>query len=546
MRTFCGRPDNRQEKRDPEQTEAWILGSGISALASAFYLVVNAKVPPGQVHILDSHTSLLDAIHQRGDPVRGYDQFAGCLPVPVGPPLEKLLASIPSTWGQGKSVLDEIRSQSAIRTALSHSHRASFMVQRGGKLRTVPTASLNLSFRHRIQLLCFLLKSERQLRRNAIKDYFDASFFHSIFWAVWSAQFCFQPWHSALELKRSLLQYFHDHRSLSLLTCLDITGYYQHESIFLPIFLYLRSIHVDYQFNTKVENIVTHSDDRQQQSITRLEIVQNGNHLAKNLGRDDIILMTVGSSVSESIAGTNDHPPVWNLLELGEPLDENWSLWLALRNSDARFGDPYQFCTRESESLLESFTITTGDAIFFQHLWSLSDHQSEAGIFISLQESQWRMNICVPMQPVFSDQPPSVRVIWGFATLPARKGDYVKKPMLQCSGQEILAEMLWQLNIRRPPDRQSTVTIPRLMPRMSASLLARAQNDRPEILPRGTCDIGLVGQFVEIPHISSVDVSYSVRSAEIAVSRLMGVEVGQGLSCRLSFSALFLGSFLCF
>jgi oleate hydratase len=188
MRTFFAQPDNRLEKREPERTEAWILGSGVSALASAFYLIVHAKVPPGQVHILDSHASLGEAIHQKGDPSSGYDQFAGCLPVPVGAPLEKLLASIPSTWTQGKSVLDEIQSESANRKTLTYGQKASLAVQRGGKLQAVPKTSLNLSFRFRMKLLNFLLKSEPHLGRNQINDHFDASFFHSVFWAVWSAQ----------------------------------------------------------------------------------------------------------------------------------------------------------------------------------------------------------------------------------------------------------------------------------------------------------------------------------------------------------------------
>lgn len=319
---------------------------------------------------------------------------------------------------------------------------------------------------------------------------------------------------------------------------MDITGYYQHESIFLPIFRYLQSINVDYRFNAKVKDLVISANDHQQ-SIEKLQIMQNGYYLSKNLGKNDIVIVTLGSSVSESTTGTNDHQPIWHRTELAEPLDENWSLWLALGDNHSKFGDPYSFCSRESESIVESFTITTGDADFFSCLWSLSDHPSEAGAFISLQESRWGMNVCAPMQPVFSDQPQNVHIIWGFATSPARKGNYVEKPMIRCSGKEIMAEMLRHLNLQHLPNLQNTVTIPRIMPRMTASLLSRAPNERPGIIPRDTGNIGLVGQFVAIPQVSSVDVSYGVRTAEMAVSRLMGLGIEQGPSCKLPVSAIF-------
>lgn len=85
-----------ENERSPEETEAWILGSGTSSLASALYLIKNGRVPANNVHILDSHGSVGQILHQVGNPSSGYDQFAGCLHVPIGAPLKELLDSIPS------------------------------------------------------------------------------------------------------------------------------------------------------------------------------------------------------------------------------------------------------------------------------------------------------------------------------------------------------------------------------------------------------------------------------------------------------------------
>jgi oleate hydratase len=188
MPKACGQLKDNLESRKPEDTEAWILGSGIAALAAALYLIVDAKVPPCQVHVLDSHTSLGQALHQRGDPSNGYDQFAGCLPIPAGAPLNDLLALIPSTSTRGKSVLDDIQSGLAARNTI-HGNKVPFIVQKRGELLTIPTTSLNLNIKLRMRLLSFMLRNESRLGRKQIKDIFDESFFQSAFWAVWSAQY---------------------------------------------------------------------------------------------------------------------------------------------------------------------------------------------------------------------------------------------------------------------------------------------------------------------------------------------------------------------
>lgn len=184
---------NRKErqtpnKRSPETTEAWILGTGTASLAAAFYLVQHAKIPASKVHVLDSHVSIEHALHHKGDFVNGYDQFAGCLPVPIGTPLKELLSSIPSVRGERQTVLDDIQNAERVRASLTHEHGTRFVVQENGTPRNIPTKSLNLSSKQRLQLIWFMLKREERLERNQIQDCLPNSFFHSSFWVVWSAQ----------------------------------------------------------------------------------------------------------------------------------------------------------------------------------------------------------------------------------------------------------------------------------------------------------------------------------------------------------------------
>jgi oleate hydratase len=332
-------------------------------------------------------------------------------------------------------------------------------------------------------------------------------------------RFGFQPRHSAIEFRRGLRQYFSDFQTVALLSGHEITRHYHHETIFLPIYFYLRSLGVDFRFNTTVSQIVT-TPNGCSQTISRLDIVQEGYHIHQDIRAQDIVLATLGSTVSGCAIGTNEYPPALQSMEPAEELDENWSIWLELGSKHAKFGNPYNFCTRRSQSTLVSFTITTEDLAFFQHVSRLSCLSPVAGTFV-LEESQWKINLCIPRQGFVQGQPVNVRILWGYALAPGTKGDFVDKPMLYCSGAEILSEILSHLDYSSELLVQRTVVIPRIIPRMTSFFISRYFNDCPQVLPPNTTNIGLVGQFVELPYHSCVDLSYGVLAAKIAVFSLM-------------------------
>ncbi|CAG8086350.1 unnamed protein product [Penicillium nalgiovense] len=515
----------RYNQRSPEATEAWILGSGTASLASAVYLITRAKLRPSAVHILDEHPSLQETVHRPGSAHAGYDQFASCLPVPIGSGLKELLDTIPSAVAEGQSFLDDIQ-QEEKQLAIDRKGRTCFITRKDGCFKHLPTESLTLCWNHRINLIRLLMKREKTLQGKEIRNFFRKTFFESTFWIIWSIQFGFQPWHSAAEFRRAIRQYLSDFHSLSISSCLDITGYYQHESIFLPIYFFLQSQGVDFQFGTKVRNVET-TLKQNQYTITQLALSQHGLDFKKTLGPSDIILATLGSTVSGCAVGTNDHPPACHSIEAGDHLDANWSLWLEAGNKYQDLGNPYTFCTRKSESILESFTVTTKDIEFFDYLESLTQCTSQAGAIILMKNSSWGLSICLPVQPVFPQQPQDVRVLWGFALFPENEGDHVKKNMLFCSGAQVLSEILYHLDLPREMALevlQRSITIPRAMPRMSSALLTRSLEDRAYITPKTISNLGLVGPFVETPWRTCVDVSYGVHAARIAVSRLMNLE----------------------
>ena len=289
------------------------------------------------------------------------------------------------------------------------------------------------------------------------------------------------------------------------------------------MYFFLQNCGVDIRFGTEIKNIEIAAHNNQQ-IVTGFHLIHDEVESQRRLKKGDIVIVNLGSTNSGSAVGTNDIPPVWQTLNVDDMLDQSWSAWLDLGNKHREFGDPYNFCTRQSESMLESFTITTGNIEFFDKLRECARCTSDAGAFIFLEDSSWKLNLCVPSQPVFPEQPPNVRVLWGLANSPECEGNYVNKSMLRCPGTEIMDELLGHLNFHNQASISRTISIPRAMPRMRAMLLTRAPSDRPQILPHAFSNVGLIGHFVEIPRNTCVDVSYGIRTAQIAVSGLMGLQ----------------------
>lgn len=148
------------------------------------------------------------------------------------------------------------------------------------------------------------------------------------------------------------------------------------------------------------------------------------------------------------MTGTNTTSPDLDLMEIKRDLDENWLLWLELCTKHPKFGNAYNFCTRMLESRLEAFTVTLKSPEFFNQFITLTGDQPGAAAFVTLKDSSWLLSVSLPQQPLFQDQPPDVHAFWGSAMHPQKEGDFIKKPMVNCSGSEVMTELLHHLRFR--------------------------------------------------------------------------------------------------
>ena len=104
------------------------------------------------------------------------------------------------------------------------------------------------------------------------------------------------------------------------------------------------------------------------------------------------------------------------------------------------FGDPDVFFGHSEDSRWVTFTVTASDPTFFHRLEAFTGNQTGRGGLISFTELNWRLTIVTFHQPEFVAQPGNVQLWWGYGLYPDKPGNRVKKPMTQCSGEDILRE----------------------------------------------------------------------------------------------------------
>ena len=111
-----------------------------------------------------------------------------------------------------------------------------------------------------------------------------------------------------------------------------------------------------------------------------------------------------------------------------------------------------------------------------------------------------------------------------------RPGDYVTKPMQDCTGEEITKEWLYHLGV--PVDQIDGLAatgakcVPVMMPYVTSFFMPRHAGDRPAVVPEGAVNFGFIGQFAETGRDTIFTTEYSVRTGMESVYELFGVERG--------------------
>jgi oleate hydratase len=166
------------------------------------------------------------------------------------------------------------------------------------------------------------------------------------------------------------------------------------------------------------------------------------------------------------------------------------------------------------------------DPTFFELMEKFTGNVAGTGGLVTFTDSNGLMSVVLAAQPHFIGQPDNIKVCWGYGLFVDQIGNFVKKKMSDCSGEEILTELLSHLRCETHKKLilKTANCIPCMMPYITSQFMPRVKGDRPPVKPPGTTNLGFIGQCCEIPDDVVFTVAYSVRSAQTAVIALLGLD----------------------
>lgn len=492
---------------------SYLIGGGIGSLAAAAFMIRDGGLPGENISVLDAGPLMGGSLDGAGNPESGYLLRGGrMLTTDNYECTWDLYKTIPSLTGKGKSVFDET-------VEFNKAHKAHSMARLVDRRRAkVAVSSMGFSMQDRVELLKLSNADEDALGASRITDWLSPGFFETEFWYMWVTTFAFQPWHSAVELKRYLHRFMLEFSRIETLAGVKRTIYNQYDSLVLPLQTWLEAQGVRFVAGCKVIDLA-HKTDGGKFTVTGIECLHREARQLIAVNDGDLVFFQNGSMTDASSLGSmTSAPPRLTKADSG-----GWALWEKLAEGRPEFGNPSAFNASVAQSCWESFTVTLKAPAFFDQMNRFSGNEAGTGGLVTFKDSNWLMSIVLAHQPHFANQPADVQVFWGYALLPDRVGNFVAKPMEECNGAEILHELCGHLRF----DRETVATancIPCRMPYITSMFMPRRRGDRPPPVPASSKNFAFISQFVEIPDDVVFTVEYSVRAAQMAVYELLGID----------------------
>ena len=509
-----------------DNKSAYIIGSGLAALTAACYLVRDGQMKGEHVHILEKEQLAGGACdgwkyEDVGYVMRGGREMDNHFEV-----MWDLFHSIPSIETEGVSVLDEYYWLNKEDPNYSLCRAT---VNRGEDAHT--DGKFDISDKGAMEIMKLFFTPEEDLQDKKITDSFDDEVLNSNFWLYWRTMFAFENWHSALEMKRYIQRYIHHIGGLPDFKALRFTKYNQYESMILPMIKYLESYGVQFHFGVKVVNV--QFDCRPERKLaTRIDVIRDGQEESIDLTENDLVFITNGGCVENSTMGSQNKPAEFRPeIKAGG----GWDMWRKIAAQDPAFGNPDKFCGNPELCNWMSATVETLDQRIIPYIKKICKRDPFTGKvvtggIVTVKDSSWLLSWTINRQPQFREQPKDHCLVWVYALFSDKPGDYIKKPMRECTGKEICMEWLYHLGV---PENEiedmaehSANTVPVMMPYIDAFFMPRAIEDRPKVVPDGAVNFAFLGQFAELPRDTIFTTEYSMRTGMEAVYTLLNVDRG--------------------
>jgi oleate hydratase len=491
--------------------KAHIVGGGFGGLAAAALLIRNADVSGADITIYEADEGLGGGFFLGGTAARGYNLPGSVFDREFRCTFD-LLESIPSARNPGISVTQDFF---AFNTGEPYQDKAHILDRDGG---IVHGPRFGLSLGDGLRLARVVLTPEAMLDGRRIDEFFPREFFSTEFWFLWSTIMGSLPQHGAIEFRRYMNRFLYLFPDLSDMRGVMRTPIDQHQFFVEPLVAWLRPRGVDFLTGAFVRDIgLAPAPGRI--TVDRIDYERGGAATSVAIAPDDIVLVTTGSQAADLSAGSMTAAPE------PAPSGRSWALWQRLAQRHADFGKPDVFfgAPRIPESLWVTFTVTDTGTEFVNQIAALTNSTAGLGGLVTLKDSGWVISLSVFHQPEIVGQPAGTTIWWGYGLYPDRLGTFVRKPMTACTGAEILEETLKHLRLDKQLDAimASSICVPCYMPYVNNIWLPRRRGDRPRPVPAGATNLGVIGQYVEVPREIAFTIECSVRTAWEAIHRLL-------------------------
>lgn len=517
---------NSRKPEGIENKKAYIVGTGIAGLAAAGFLVKDAKMDPSKITFLEKDDIAGGALDGKLLSDVNYVARGGRETGHHFEVLWDLFSAVPSREDPDMSVLDYL-----YYTNLDDPNYSNCRIieNRGQRY---DNAQFNLSQDVIKEIIKLLLTPDEKLQDVRVEDIFSEEFLESDFWTFYRTMFAFETWHSALEFKLYINRFIHHVSGLPDLSALQFTKYDQYESLVIPLMKWLKDKGVKTEYNTDVVDVEFEiSDDKKKATKIVAKDAKTGEDKSIDLTEDDLLFITIGSLVEASSYGKNDEAPDLNIDE-----ENAFKLWKNIAKKSPDFGHPEVFTSDIEQTNWESATVTVKSkeiADYIEKITKRSPYTGKVvtGGIVTVRDSKWLMSWTINRQGQYIDQPKDEVVVWVYGLFTDREGDYIKKPMKECSGEEIAKEWLYHIGVPEEDIERlakETSTIPVFMPYITSQFMPRSFGDRPYVVPKNAVNFAFLGQFVETLDDPGRDTvfttEYSGRCAMEAVYVLTGVE----------------------
>ena len=520
-----------EKPKDVDKKSAYIIGTGLAGLSAAFYLVRDGKMKGEHIHLLEKLDLAGGSCDGKKDITKGFYMRGGREMDNHFEVMWDMFRDVPSIENPDVSVLDEYYWLN------KHDPNYSLCratVNRGEDAHT--DKKFNLDRESALALSQLFITSEKELEGKRISDVLPESFWKTNFWLYWQTMFAFQKWSSALEMKRYLCRYVHHIDGLPDFSALRFTKYNQYESMILPLVKYLENHGVKIEYGMDVKNVIIENYGHKKVA-KQIVYIKDDMEQTIDLIEDDLVFITNGCCTDTSCYGDQNTAP--DLSKIKNGYGESWDMWknIAQQAIHGEFGNPDAFCSDIDATNWMSATVETSNEEIIRHIIYVCKRDPRKGkvttggiVTVKDSTDNWYLSWTINRQPQFKSQNKDTVLVWLYALNTNTEGNYVKKPMRECTGVEVCAEWLYHIGIDEDKIYDLAVkscnTTTCFMPYINAFFQPRKYEDRPKVVPDGAANFAFLGQFAETPRDTIFTTEYSIRTGMESVYTLLDIDRG--------------------